>query len=281
MILIIIIVIIVVYLLKTRTNRFISRFLTNIGKPRNYETFPKIDNKIPIYIFIHLCNYGENWKSIISDQINQIIDSGLYDICNQIFYGCSCDTCDEVLQNFFINYKKMKKLSSQGTNVHENMTINEIIKFSKDNKCYILYLHSKGVTGKSNNQTYWRDFMMNYLIKMWRVCVNLLNNGYYTVGVNYQKFGPHYSGNFWWADSEYIKKLDYITDLSNRYMAEYKLLEIAEKNKHINISSEFWISIINRFKTGLYSDIGFNHDKDYEEHEYNMNNPDSLPIYIF
>ena len=32
MILIIIIVIIVVYLLKTRTNRFISRFLTNIGK---------------------------------------------------------------------------------------------------------------------------------------------------------------------------------------------------------------------------------------------------------
>ena len=251
-----------------------------------YKNIPKVKNTTPIYIFIHLCNYGDNWKTIISSQISQILNSGLYDKCEHIFYGCSCDNCEEELKLFLKNYKKISKLPPQPNYVHENMTVNCLIEFSKqqEDNVYILYLHSKGVTGQSVHQNYWRDYMMNYSVNEWEICVNLLNNDYNTVGVNYRRIFfkdiPHYSGNFWWGRSDYIKKLDYIDEskIRNRLMAELKLLDKKEKNKHINLSSEFWLS---DWRTGLYSPIDYDHSLDYAEHKYYRENPDELDIYIF
>jgi hypothetical protein len=90
----------------------------------------------------------------------------------------------------------------------------------------------------------------------------------------------HYSGNFWWGRSDYIKKLDYIdkNNNRNRLMAEYKILSKIEKNKHISLSNEYWISI---FSSGLYSRFDFDHSLDYAEHEYYLKNPDELNIHIF
>ena len=34
----------------------------------------------------------------------------------------------------------------------------------------------------------------------------------------------HYSGNFWWANSNYIKKLDMLSDSSERHAAEIWIL---------------------------------------------------------
>ena len=61
-------------------------------------------------------------------------------------------------------------------------------------------------------------------------------------------------------------------------MAELKLLDKKEKNKHINLSSEFWLS---DWRTGLYSPIDYDHSLDYAEHKYYRENPDELDIYIF
>ena len=268
----------------TRLNRYMKPDLGLNGGIK-YKNVPKINNTTPIYVFIHLCNYGDNWKPIIHSQISQIIKSGLYDNCEQIFYGCSCDDCEEELQMFLKKYKKISKLPSQPTDVHENVTINRLLQFSKQqhDNVHILYLHSKGVTGRSVHQTYWRDFMMNYNVSMWETCINLLNNGYNTVGVNYN-FSilnhPHYSGNFWWGRSDYIKKLDYIDEskFKDRLMAEFKILEKKEKNKHINLSNESWLSIC---YLGLYSPINYDHSSDYAEHEYYRKNPDELDVYVF
>jgi hypothetical protein len=286
LIVIMLIINILVMLLHTRQNRYITYFLLNkiyLHNKKKNKDIPKITNTTPIYIFMHLCNYGNNWKSIISNQIMQLIKSGLYAQCEKIFYGCSCNNCEEELQNFLRKYKKINKLPRQETYVHENITINKIIEFSKQQhkNVHILYIHSKGVTGRSNHQNYWRDFMMNYNVNMWKVCVNLLNNNYNTVGVNLLH-NPmiHYSGNFWWGRSDYIKKLDYIdkNNNRNRLMAEYKILSKIEKNKHISLSNEYWISI---FSSGLYSRFDFDHSLDYAEHEYYLKNPDELNIHIF
>lgn len=271
----------------TRANRYITYFILNkiLDNKKKNKDIPKITNTTPIYIFMHLCNYGNNWKSIISNQIMQIIKSGLYAQCEKIFYGCSCNNCEEELENFLKKYKKINKLPRQETYVYENTTINKVIEFSKQQhkNVHILYLHSKGVLGTSNHQNYWRDYMMNYNVNMWKVCVNLLNNNYNTVGVNLL-YNPHYSGNFWWGRSDYIKKLDYIdkNNIRNRMMAEYKILSKIEKNKHINLSNEFWKSFKYRdIYFGLYSRINFDHSLDYAEHEYYLKNPDELDIYIF
>lgn len=272
----------------TRANRYITYFILNkiyLHNKKKNKDIPKITNTTPIYIFMHLCNYGNNWKSIISNQIMQIIKSGLYAQCEKIFYGCSCNNCEEELENLLRNYKKINKLPSQPTYVHENITINKVIEFSKQQhkNVHILYLHSKGVLGTSNHQNYWRDYMMNYNVNMWKVCVNLLNNNYNTVGVNLL-YNPHYSGNFWWGRSDYIKKLDYIdkNNIRNRLMAEFKILSKIEENKHINLSNEFWISFKYRdIYFGLYSPIDYDHSLDYAEHEYYLKNPDELDIYIY
>ena len=280
----------IILILMSQLNRYIIFYLLDnnyVNSKTKYKNIPKIKNTTPIYIFIHLCNYGDNWKTIISSQIIQIIKSGLYAKCEHIFYGCSCDNCEEELKIFLKNYKKISKLPPQPNYVHENMTINHLLKFSKQQRenVHILYLHSKGVTGRSVHQNYWRDYMMNYNINMWEVCVNLLNNNYNTVGVNYNNIfisynTPHYSGNFWWGRSDYIKKLDYIdeSNFNNRYLAESKILDKKEKNKHINLSSEIWLSMP---YSGLYSPIDYDHSPDYAEHKYYRENPDELDIYIF
>jgi hypothetical protein len=50
--------------------------------------------------------------------------------------------------------------------------------------------------------------MEHFCITRYKDCVKLLGE-YDTVGVNLQS-NPlwHYSGNFWWANSSYIKQLD-------------------------------------------------------------------------
>jgi hypothetical protein len=61
-------------------------------------------------------------------------------------------------------------------------------------------------------------------------------------------------------------------------MAEFKILEKKEKNKHINLGNESWIS---SHYLGLYSLINYDHSSDYAEHEYYRKNPDELDVYIF
>lgn len=72
----------------------------------------------------------------------------------------------------------------------------------------VLYLHSKGVTKVlDENVQSWVDYMEYFLIEKFELCFEKLKL-YDTVGVNLQK-DPllHYSGNFWWSNSNYIKKL--------------------------------------------------------------------------
>lgn len=72
----------------------------------------------------------------------------------------------------------------------------------------VLYLHSKGASRPGNvNVKSWVDYMEYFLIEKWNQCVDALEH-YDTCGVNLQDFpGNHYSGNFWWANSSFIKKL--------------------------------------------------------------------------
>lgn len=82
----------------------------------------------------------------------------------------------------------------------------------------ILYLHGKGVTrGTNQNIKDWIDLMEYFLIERWEECIAKLKD-YDTCGVNLNSELPsiklHYSGNFWWANSDYIKKLPRL-DIAN------------------------------------------------------------------
>ena len=86
---------------------------------------------------------------------------------------------------------------------YEIPTINKLNEFCKktNDEYYVLYIHSKGVTRLRSNdndkytcQHYWRKFMNYWNITKHNICIDQLDKGYYTVGINC--FKDHYSGNF-------------------------------------------------------------------------------------
>ena len=210
--------------------------------------------------------------------MGSIIESGLYDAVQTIFYGCSCPNCEtEIYEKIMHKYIKAKVLPTS-RDTHENHTINQLLEYSKQNDCFILYIHSKGVTNVSPNQTYWRDFMMDYVVYLWKVCTDILQRGFHTVGVNKKYIKKYYAGNFWWADANYLKILEYVDHLQDRMNAERKLLENLEKNNHINLGDEYWFSF---FGCGLYSKLIMDHSKRIRNHMNYRNNPDSIPVCVF
>eukprot|EP00966_Prymnesium_polylepis_P235785 5453163-Prymnesium_polylepis.1 len=79
----------------------------------------------------------------------------------------------------------------------------------------ILYMHTKGSTHKSREaaQVSWRRNLNHFTITRYADCLAWLSLGYATCGPHLQIDShilvrwPHYSGNFWWARCEYIRRL--------------------------------------------------------------------------
>lgn len=136
-----------------------------------------------VYVFIHVCNLGP-WQNILGELMDCMRESDLYNVCTALFYGCSCLDCENVVtQTMQTRYRKAIALPTvpAPAHTHENWTINAVILFARSHPgCHILYLHTKGVTNITTTQRYWRRWMADYMIGLWRVCVRLLASGYHS-----------------------------------------------------------------------------------------------------
>jgi hypothetical protein len=113
----------------------------------------------------------------------------------------------------------------------ESDTLNFILQKSNDSSTNrrILYLHTKGVTHShqlvKKNVDAWVEYLDLYNIHKWKECVDALDT-HDVAGGLYESSNPkHFSGNFWWANTNYIKTLP----------------EITEKNYKLFNRGEFWI----------------------------------------
>jgi hypothetical protein len=206
-------------------------FSSKNNQPPIIETF----NNTNIYkngnvCFIHVCNIKTNdeymGQKIFLDQINYIRTTKLYDKLDYIYVT--------ILGEFF-NLPQDNKIKliyySDNTNEWEFPHINNIKKFS-DNlniNINILQIHTKGVLNKPHSYE-WRKYLEYFLIEKYDVCLEALEN-YHSVGVNAQyyfdeenKLRNHYSGNFWWAKSNYIKNLEPLRNDTDRYTTEHWLI---------------------------------------------------------
>jgi hypothetical protein len=260
----IILIILGIFLKIESTNSFISELIMPIPHI-NYDKFkmeyPIINKSIPIYIFYHICPSNIN---IVYDQINILIESNLYNIAKKIYYGCNCNNCDTILNKLFKKYNKFIKMDSAilpNTKTYENETINAMINIAKSSneKFYALYFHTKGTSNIDKSQHKWRKLMTNILINNYRICTDILDRGFHTVGILYNNVWiKHYSGNFFWVTSDYLKNVPLIEDVNDRMNAEYILFKNYIPNKHISISKKnyisFFISMFGiTYKNGLYS----------------------------
>ena len=188
-----------------------------------------------IIIFIHLCNLNNGYE-IFMEQYDRIMNSKFYDNIKKI-YICYLGEEDKDL-NIIKRNKKIEYIYlSKDIKYYEFLTINkmkEIVDSSNENY-KILYIHNKG-TRKAGNEDViksWREMMEYFLIDEGLECINSLEY-YDTIGCNIinkneknisnvnEDHSYHYSGNFWWSKSEYIKTLNKLIIDENKENREKK-----------------------------------------------------------
>jgi len=134
----------------------------------------------------------------------KIKNSGLLDKTDNIFVICVGAERMKSAQHFSEYDKVTTYVEEDDTS--ESATLIKVWEFCQHNDTKVLYLHSKGVTRSDNeNIKSWVNLMEYFCIEKHEKCFKALQQ-YDTCGVNLS-YEPmkHYSGNFWWANSSFIK----------------------------------------------------------------------------
>ena len=175
------------------------------------------------YIYFHLCTIGD-WYKISIDILDKIIDCGLYEEIDELrlfVYGAKVNT-NHITKNFPKKYGSKIKVcfSTENISLREVNTLDILSEDAKKEDFYALYLHSKGATSWNFEpetiapMDSWLEYMLYFNVLNWKKCLDLLKEGFSTVGVNLKKqtqdgkYGTHYSGNIWWSSSKHIKNLE-------------------------------------------------------------------------
>jgi hypothetical protein len=183
------------------------------------------------YYHILLIN---NWRQIVREQLSLMMRSGLYDKLSTIRIGALGPDIEE-LQELLQDYPKCEIVRySPDIQKYEFWTLKILHHDALEDKpFYAVYFHTKGVSFPyppySIGGKHWRDYMNHYNLKEWNEPVKMLRKGFDTCGVKLltEKDPParklHYSGNFFWCKSSYVKRLvdPETMDQRDRFNAEF------------------------------------------------------------
>lgn len=107
----------------------------------------------------------------------------------------------------FVNILDMRDLDEP--NIYEGHTLNFLYNTCKEKDVNVLYFNNKGITKTltSPSTLNWREILDYICIANWEKCVAKLQ-AYDVVGVKDRNSHPRVlSGNYFWANSNYIKQL--------------------------------------------------------------------------
>ena len=113
----------------------------------------------------------------------------------------------------FVNILNVRGINEE--NIYEGQTLDQVYEYAKKNDGYVFYFHSKGVLdsffkgfGIFGQDRKWRQYMQKHCVENWRECVKKLDEGYGAVGTHFDTNYYPFAGNFWWATTEHIKRLE-------------------------------------------------------------------------
>lgn len=178
-----------------------------------------------VVIYAHLVDINEHHERINREIIGRVIDSGLLEYAHlKLFCHYNRDNFEwlRVLLGSFDNVEFF--YPDVMPSDYETQTINQMFRdcCGFEDERLILYFHSKGITKPDSIPARdWRRFLLHFNVDRWEDNVALLEHGFDTVGVNLlEEPFLHYSGNFWWSKSGYIKTLRELPRFMNRHYAE-------------------------------------------------------------
>jgi hypothetical protein len=159
--------------------------------------------------YFHICQ-KEGWTKSFDIIFKEIKDSGLYDNTSEIRCVIVNDFNRIIDDDRFQDNKIVLFYGGSSAN-YERPTLLNMQKSSFQENCNYWYVHTKGLrwfnTEKEENVLDWINLLLFWNITNWKKAVFHLNE-YHIYGCNYTNVPtPHFSGNFWWAKSEYVKTL--------------------------------------------------------------------------
>jgi len=207
------------------------------------------------YIYIHVCCINQ-WQDVFANLMSEIKASGLYEDVKEIRCGIVGRYAPTAL---FDDPKIVIAGHSNKLKLRETSTLNLLHQHARLADFHVLYLHTKGVshvpgTPRHAHVLDWVRYMCHFNIHRHTTCREELRT-HDAVGVNLQGAAAHddclhYSGNFWWSTSQYIRTLSACVQTSHN-------------------APEFWLT---EARTGSYLSLwtsGVNHyDEPYSRDQY-------------
>jgi predicted O-methyltransferase YrrM len=211
-----------------RTDNLFHEILRN----QKYEVWGGIGvlKNTQVSVFSH--NFLQNhWEEIVGQQLNKMSSGGLYDRADTILYGVYSESEEEYrkFENLIKQYDTRLKIDivRYCENQAEYSTLLNLQNHCRLNpNSQVVYFHSKGSSREKNHYiTSWRECLDFFVIEKWEHSFkNLLNKNCDVCGALYvnlfrfldYEFKNYFSGNFWWADSNYINKLPSLSLLKSQ-----------------------------------------------------------------
>lgn len=230
------------------------------------------ESKKDIYIFFHICCIN-NYVEVATDMIEEIIQAGLYEKSKKIFYTLLGEP-NSHLKNKLNKLSKFELLYfSKDVLEVEYPTLINLYNFSKSTDGFILYIHTKGVSKPQDVfKIQWRKRLIQKIIREYKTCISFLNEGCDLAGSGWKEnqksqsteydMGEfeHFSGNFWWANSMFIKSLPNISDIKDNC---YKL-KTSDFHAY-RVKCEFWLGMRKAIKIGINGEL----NKEYSRNIFN------------
>jgi len=170
------------------------------------------DDDLNLRIYFHIATL-HNWKEVVTKIFHMIHNSGLLEAVSDINI---CVLGDQEAVRSLLNHPKIKiRYHSVNTEEYERPILKllrqDAIEAQANQKPFkALYLHSKGIRYRNQNNpcvTDWVNYLLYFNVEKWPTNVDALND-HQICGVSWREEPkPHYSGNFWWARSDYLAEL--------------------------------------------------------------------------
>ena len=171
------------------------------------------------------------WRDLVRMQCERIKKSGLFDRTSKLLVGVVGESEEDisVLTDLFGSKALVRYLGS--LLVFEFPTLQWLYDEVKSDNVACWYAHTKGISNRADIKVSWRLRMESVVFDQHEKCLDALET-YDTCGIEWRLGGinesrPHYSGNFWWANSSYLKTLPEPLSLRS--------------GPHKRVEAEFWI----------------------------------------
>lgn len=231
-----------------------------------------MDESIPIYGVYFICCLN-NYLEIIEEQM-LLLKKGLLNKTKKlILFITKYDQNDENLTQLLSKFNENDKfiLVTSPDNLYEKFAINNYQKYINDQEYYVYYFHIKGVGGINN----WygnsiRKVLNFYTLEKYNINIKLLKS-YDAVGCSLSLYPKkHFSGNFWWSKSNYVKNLNSIND-NQGYLAPEMYILSNDNCNPISLANDTNDILIQNYIFKDDNDILSNITQEYRIIEHHKN----------